>query len=96
MLGSPDDRNRSIAAACNADGRLEAFATAPDDTNWHCWQTTPGGTWSGWTMLGGSDDRNRSIAAACNADGRLEAFATAPDDTTWHSWQITPGGTWID
>ena len=88
------DRLRSIGAARNADGRLEAFGTAGDNTIWHNWQTWPGGDRAGWTVLGNVADRLTSIAAATNADGRLEAFGTAGDDSIWHNWQITPGGDW--
>jgi hypothetical protein len=94
MLGTSNDRLASIAAARNADGRLEAFGTAPDNTIWRARQISPGGGWSPWQMLGNPDDRLARIAAAENADGRLEVFGTAPDNTIWRAWQISPGGGW--
>jgi hypothetical protein len=94
MLGTAADRLATIGAARNADGRLEAFGTARDNTIWHARQTSPGGSWSSWQMLGIPDDKLVSIAAARNADGRLEVFGTAPDDTIWHAWQTSPGGGW--
>jgi hypothetical protein len=88
-LGASGDRLRTIAAARNADGRLEAFGTAGNDTIWHNWQISPGGGWAGWTSLGAPGDRLRTIAAATNADGRLEAFGTAGNETIWHSYQVS-------
>ncbi len=40
------------AVGQNTDGRLEVFATAPDGSIWHNWQTGPNGVWSGWSSLG--------------------------------------------
>lgn len=82
------DRLTSIAAAQNADGRIEAFGTGPDNTIWHAWQTAPStNQWSPWEMRGNPDDLLVTIAAASNADGRLELFGTAADNTIWHAWQ---------
>ena len=46
----------SIAAATNADGRLEvvgANAHQPDSISnvYHAWQLSPGGSWSGWSYV---------------------------------------------
>jgi hypothetical protein len=40
--------------AQNADGRLEVFARAYDDSAhlWHIWQMEPNGVWSDWASLG--------------------------------------------
>ena len=80
------------AAGVNADGRLEAFVRAGDNSLWHSWQTSAGGSWSGWSALGGSLASNPVVVA--NADGRLEVFALGPDNGLWHTWQTTPGGSW--
>lgn len=46
----------SIAAATNADGRIEvvgANAHQPDGSSnvYHAWQLSPGGSWSGWSYV---------------------------------------------
>ena len=76
----------------NKDGRLEAFARGTDNALWHCWQMTPGGTWSGWASRGGVITSVPSVVS--NADGRLEVFARGSDGALWHIWQTTPNGSW--
>ncbi|MCQ8773576.1 hypothetical protein [Streptomyces telluris] len=43
----------SIAAARNADGRLELFGADRTQGVWHRWQRRPGGDWSGWEKFDG-------------------------------------------
>jgi surface antigen len=95
------DQPNVVAAATNLDGRVEMFGVnthAPDGSNnvFHAYQTTPGGSWQGWSPLPGY---LTSIAVARNKDGRLEVFganAHKPDGTNnvFHAWQATAGGTW--
>lgn len=41
-----------LAAAANADGRLEVFAMGMDGALWNDWQTAPSsGPWSGWNRV---------------------------------------------
>lgn len=40
------------AFATNLDGRVELFLRGSDGVLRHRWQTTPGGSWSGWNALG--------------------------------------------
>jgi len=81
----------SIAAAGNADGRLEIFGTNSQDAVVDRSQTTPGGTWSAWSVFDGA---LRSVAAETNADGRVELFGVNSAGQVFHRSQITPGGTW--
>ena len=76
----------------NKDGRLEAFARGTDNALWHCWQMTPGGTWSGWASRGGVITSVPSVVS--NGDGRLEVFARGSNGALWHIWQTTPNGSW--
>jgi hypothetical protein len=64
-----------VAAARNADGRLEVFVIGSDKALYHIWQTAPNNGWSGWASLGGNFT---DVAAASNADDRIEVFAVAP------------------
>jgi len=88
-LGAP-------AVGRNADGRLEVFAFGINDAVWHLWQTSAGGTWSGWDTLGGQPGAGPAVGQ--NADGRLEVFAeddVATGSHAWHRWQVSPGGGWV-
>jgi hypothetical protein len=87
----------AIAAAANADGRVEAFGRVGLMSSgglWHIWQTAPGNGWSPWDNLGGGIGP-QFLAGASNADGRLEIFAvgTGPGELE-HIWQISPGAGW--
>jgi hypothetical protein len=88
------DRLRNLVVGQNADGRLEVFGTAGDDTIWHTWQTSPSDGWSSWEPFHTVGDRLRNLVVGQNADGRLEVFGTAGDDTIWHTWQTSPSDGW--
>ncbi|MGV1029998.1 MAG: peptidoglycan-binding protein, partial [Dermatophilaceae bacterium] len=94
LLHGAGDRLRDVVMGANADGRLEVFGTAGDDTIWHTWQTSPSNGWSAWTQFHSAGDRLRTLAVGRNADGRLEVFGTAGDDTIWHTWQTSPSNGW--
>lgn len=80
----------------NADGRLEAFLTANPTALWHIWQSTPGGSWSGWDSFGAPPGAAFIDAPAVgqNADGRLEAFVFEVGAGLWHIWQTSPNNGW--
>jgi hypothetical protein len=91
-LAVPGDVGLGLAVRRNADGRLEVFRIGMDNTIWHNWEITPGGSWSGWTLLGVPENKGQSLAVGGNADGRLEVFVTGMDNTIWHNWQTRLGG----
>ena len=94
-LYGDSDRLWSLDVARNADGRLEVFGIASDDSIWHTWQTTPGGAWNGsWAELYSPANRLRTLSVGRNGDGRLEVFGTYSDDSIWHTWQTAPGAAW--
>ena len=89
------DRLWILDVTRNADGRLEVFGMASDNSIWHTWQTAPGGAWNGgWAELYTATDRLRTLSAGRNGDGRLEVFGTNSDNGIWHTWQTAPGGAW--
>lgn len=89
-LNNVSDRLRHVVAARNADGRLEVFGTAADDSIWHNWQTAPNNGWSGWALFHSGVDRLRRLVVGQNKDGRLEVFGVDGGDGIWHTWQTAP------
>ena len=84
-----------IATAPNADGRLEMFAVGRNGRSYSSWQTSPNGTWTGWSPLGGGVlPAGAPISVGRNADGRLEMFAVAANGRSYSSWQTSPNGNW--
>ncbi|MBZ5575470.1 MAG: choice-of-anchor D domain-containing protein [Acidobacteriia bacterium] len=73
-------------------GCLEVFVVGGDQAVWHNFQTTPGGSWSGWQSLGGGMTGN--LAAGRNNDGRLEVLARGTDNALWDLPETAPGGPW--
>lgn len=93
--GSLGGNVRSVAAARNADGRLEIFTVGTDAKVYSKWQTRPGsGPWSGW--LGTQAHVSPFIAAETNADGRVEMFSVGTDGKVYNRWQWRRGGNWSD
>ncbi|WP_308312439.1 tectonin domain-containing protein, partial [Streptomyces sp. ISL-11] len=81
----------SVAAARNADGRLELFGTNSGDAIYHRSQNSIGGTWGPWAQFDGA---LRAVASETNADGRVELFGVNSGGSIYHRSQTSPGGTW--
>jgi hypothetical protein len=71
---------------------LEVFVVGGDQAVWHNFQTTPGGSWSGWQSLGGS--MTGDLAVDRNSDGRLEVLARGTDNALWDLSETAAGGPW--
>jgi len=87
----------SIAAARNADGRLELFASTGLGGIWHRYQQAANAsTWIGWSDMGHLPGVSLNpVEAAVNSDGRMEIFAVGSDGAVWHRWQSKPSaGPW--
>ena len=77
----------------NCDGRQEAFEVS-SGVLLHRWQTSPGGSWSGWYSLGGYLIYTR-IAVFDNVTCHLEVVGVGGDGAMWHIWQTNAGsGPW--
>lgn len=82
------------AVVTNCDGRAEAFAVGPGSHLYHAWQTTPGGSWTGWYSLGGVLIYPQ-IGAIVNSNCHVEVFGIGADHAMWHIWQTNRGaGPW--
>ncbi|WP_160164529.1 CHAP domain-containing protein [Pedosphaera parvula] len=97
---SPNNPNTYINTHINpcvartSDGRLELFAVDLSGNMTHNYQTSPGGSWAGWTLLGTASNlfaTNSFPAVGVNADGRLELFAVASSGVINHIWQKVAG-----
>lgn len=78
----------------NCDGRAEAFTVGSGNHLYHAWQTSPGGSWTGWYSLGGILIYSQ-IGAVVNSDCHVEAFGIGADHAMWHIWQTNAGsGPW--
>lgn len=80
-----------VGYVTNCDGREEAFGRASDMALWHNWQTTPGGSWSGWHSLGGRLI-STGLVATVNPTCRVEVIGVGGDGAMWHIYQTTAGG----
>jgi acylphosphatase len=95
LINDPAAVRHAAAVARNADGRLEVFTRGTDNALWHRWQTTRGGSWSGWARLAAGVLFEGEPVAGRNADGRLQVFVQRTDFTLWTMTQTAPGSsTW--
>ncbi len=100
-LAVADDSMSPLAAACNADGRLELFQVDFDGEVCYRWQRERNGDWSPWSILGGAF--LPGIAVGPDVEGRLEVFAIdqkrslncirqmARDGHGWSKWNDLGG-----
>jgi len=80
---------KQVAAAENADGRLELFYVGTNNDLYHNWQTAPNSVfWNGEVHF--ANDSAKQIAVARNADGRLEIFYVGTNNDLYHNWQTEP------
>jgi hypothetical protein len=83
------------AISRNQDGRLEMFHIGVQEKRlYNAWQTTPNGSWHGWTAR----EMNQLVGILCvarNDDHRLEVFAIDDVGNVQHTWQSLPSeGPW--
>ena len=78
-----------VAAATNADGRMELFGLKTDGSIWHAAQSSPGVDF--WYPFGQLDGTLSFISVARNPNGTLEIFGTNSSHTVWHRRQISSG-----
>jgi hypothetical protein len=77
----------------NYNGTLEVFIRGTDDQLYHKWETSRGGSWSGWAGLSGA--LTSTPTAAINITvGTLEVFVRGTGNGVWHMWQGSPSGNW--
>jgi hypothetical protein len=89
-----DGALRSVAAAANADGRVEIFGISRVGNIFHRWQQFAGdnNTWLPWAQM---DGQLNSITVARNQDGTLQVFGTNPAGQVWTRNQILGGDQFV-
>ncbi|MFE2757018.1 hypothetical protein ACFXGA_33985 [Actinosynnema sp. NPDC059335] len=80
-----------IAAARNADGRLEVFGIGTDKAMFHIWQS-PSGGWSGWATLGGGF--NGPPTVSLTSYGGIVVRAPGLDNRYYYRYQTAPNCCW--
>ncbi|HEX4759026.1 MAG TPA: hypothetical protein VH308_13635 [Terracidiphilus sp.] len=81
-----------VAVANNENNTLEVFVPTNTGDVYHNFQSTPGGSWSGWSDLGGSGIT--SLQAANNADGSLSVFGIGANGDVWYASENAPEAGW--
>ncbi len=92
MPGQPDGiplLGNALTVMRNYVGCLHVFCIGSDGNLWHIQQTSPNGTWGGWTMIGnpGNVTLVAPIVVVMNANGRLEAFCMTNQGQILHAWE---------
>jgi hypothetical protein len=89
----------AVTAARHAHGRLEVFAVMSDGSMMNKYETSPGGSWSGWngyanakTAYGTGSPGTDS--AGVHLNGRMEVFAVTPSGGLQNKYENVPDGTW--
>jgi len=69
------------------------WATTDQDALITCYQTTPGGGWSGWSSFLNAPPV-LDIAACQQNDGTVASWILDQKQQLWCAWQTSPGGDW--
>ncbi|WP_238005227.1 TIGR03767 family metallophosphoesterase [Dactylosporangium sp. AC04546] len=89
----------SVAAGCNADGRLELIATDPAGQIWQSTHRSPTDTtWTPWVRFDGELCQVAITHTASSPSRRLALFGINAEGKVWHRIQLASGGWsgWID
>lgn len=85
---------QTVAAATNADGRLEVVALGDNKALYHRYEQLDG-SWSEWETLAAGPFQE-PLSLGSNKDGRLEIFLRNAWTQIVHAWQTAPNGIWSD
>ena len=85
-----------ITAAQQNDGRVQLWALDTKRQLWSCYQTSPGGDWSGWSSPNWDGAAKLSNIAVCQQGGSRGAqiWGITEDYTLVSDYQVSPGGNW--
>jgi hypothetical protein len=85
-----------LTASQQNDGRVQLWVIDTKQQLWSCWQTSPGGDWTGWSGPNWNGAPRLSNIAACQLGGSRGAqiWGIREDYTLTSDLQISPGGGW--
>jgi hypothetical protein len=85
-----------LAAAQQNDGRVQLWAIDTQLQLWSCWQTSPGGGWTGWTGPNWDGAPKLLNIAASQQGGTRGAqlWGITQNYTLISDFQVSPGGGW--
>lgn len=85
-----------VTASQQNDGRVQLWATDTMQRLWACWQTSPGGNWTGWSGPNWNGAPPLINIAACQQGGARGAqlWGIRRDYTLVTAFQVSPGGGW--
>lgn len=85
-----------ITASQQNDGRVQLWALDTKNQIWSCWQTSPGGNWTGWSGPNWNGAPKLTNIAACQQGGSRGAqlWGITEDYSLVSDYQVSPGGGW--
>jgi hypothetical protein len=85
-----------VTASQQNDGRVQLWALDTLGQLWSCWQTSPGGDWTGWSGPKWNGAPKLVNIAACQQGGSRGAqlWGITDDYTLVSDYQTSPGGGW--
>jgi hypothetical protein len=92
----PNSQFVQLAAAQQNDGRVQIWAIDTYLQLWSCWQTSPGGNWTGWSGPNwDSAPKLFGIAASQQGGSRgAQLWGVTQDYMLISDYQVSPGGGW--
>jgi len=83
------------AVVRSADGRLEVFGRAVNNTIWHKYQVEPNSNqWTYWSALGDAKFSSDPVAAL-SSEGFIHVFAKGLDNSLMHATQFTNNSNFV-
>ena len=74
----------TLTAVSNAEGRVDLFALAPDQTVVHNSYQDTAGVWTGWETLGANKFQSSISAVVRKGSNTIELFGLGLDNAFWH------------
>lgn len=92
----PTEMKRVAASQQGGNRGAELWGITSDYGLVTCYQTTPGGSWSGWETWGPTPQNSQwiEITASQQNDGRVQLWGLDTNHQLWSCWQTSPGGDW--
>jgi len=85
-----------VTAAQQNDGRVQLWVIDTKDQLWSCWQTSPGGDWTGWSGPNWDGAPALTNISVCQQGGTRGAqlWGITRDYTLISDYQVSAGGNW--